>query len=74
MPVLPCPKCHQLSAELIGERLASEHEEIPEGLIGVMNAQCQHITCLHEFETVTRGQILRSLSMWSSGHTSPVSH
>jgi len=67
--VLQCPKCHQQSAHLISERAASEHEEIPEGLVGVMNAQCQDTSCLHEFETVTRGIVLRSLSTWSSSHS-----
>jgi hypothetical protein len=64
-PIL-CPHCHQPHAQIVGERLACEHDEIPEGLVGVSLAQCQEMTCLYEFEVVTRSHILRSLARWSS--------
>jgi len=68
MHPLLCPQCKQQTVLVIKERLASEseHDEIPEGLIGVSHAQCQQMTCLYEFEVVTRSLILRSLSSWSS--------
>jgi hypothetical protein len=64
-----CPKCHQMKVTGVDELLASERDEIPEGLHSVTSAQCQEMTCLHEFEVVTHRQILRSMANWSSVHS-----
>ena len=63
---LPCPQCAQMTAEVVpeAERSAAEHDEIPEGLASVTLAQCGE--CLHEFEVVTRRQILASLPTWNT--------
>lgn len=62
--VLQCPRCHLLSGAIITEQSGVERGELPEGLVGVSVAQCSNPVCLHEWELVTHGQILRSMSMW----------
>ncbi len=62
--LVPCPQCHGRDVALLGED--SDRAETPEGLSGVTLAQCQAVTCLHEFTIVTHGQILRSIASWTT--------
>ena len=40
----------------------SDRPELPEGLAGVTNVQCQN--CYYEWEIVPHGQMLRSMRHW----------
>ena len=63
---LTCPKCHLLSGHIIAEQLAADREEVPDGLVGVSLAECTNPLCLYEWDLVTHGQIMRSMSLWPS--------
>lgn len=69
---LNCPRCHKLVTVSLEEIDHDDEraEHIPEGLDGYSMAQCQE--CHHEWEVVTRSQILRSLRLWNTAPSSKV--
>jgi hypothetical protein len=65
--MVECPKCHE-STNLAIEKIDCNDERaghIPEGLSGYSIVQCG--TCHHEWQIVTRAQILQSLHLWEKG-------
>jgi hypothetical protein len=66
---LLCPKCHTKSGVLTEEVSKDDEraEHIPEGLSGFTTTQCE--SCFHEWNVVTRRQVVQSLRLWNAHPT-----
>lgn len=74
--MLNCPRCHQGEGSVVREHQAGDPDDalsptLPEGLQEMTTLHCS--LCLHEWQVVTRKNILRSLACWPAGRTGTIS-